>query len=274
MKKIKFLLSGLFLATLSFGQTPYDQWVQRSFSALEADSVEQAEIYLQSALRLEPANPQNFMLLTNLGTIQRQLGKYEDALLAYSSALMIVPKSIPLLNSRAALYSELEQWEKAEEDYTTILYLKEDHEDALYRRGFIRFEKGDTLGARTDFERLIKENKTSAKGRLGIAALLKSSGDYVMAADMYGQVIKANPKQADLYLKRAEVYYLDGKLSKGISDINRSIELRSEDPLAYVVRARLRFAQYDKVSARKDFIKAKELGFKDPMIEEWIRKCK
>lgn len=274
MKKIQIVFAGLFLSFAVMGQTPYDTWVQRSFVALEADSTAQAEDYLKKALRLEPANPQNFMLLTNLGTIQRQLKKYDDALLSYSSALMIVPKSIPLLTSRAALYSEMEQWEKAEEDYTTILYIEEDNEEALYRRGFIRFEEGDTIGARTDFERIIKENKISSKGRLGIAVLLKAAGNYAMAAEMYSQVIKVNPKQAELYLKRAEVYYLDGKLSKGINDINQSIELRNDDPLAYVIRGRLRFAQYDKLSARKDFIYAKELGFRDPVLDEWIKKCK
>lgn len=274
MKRIKYtFLTFLFVAS-AFGQTKYDEWVQRSFVALEADSIAQAELYLQSALRLEPANPQNFMLLTNLGTIQRQLGKSDEALLAYSSALMIVPKSIPLLISRAALYTELEQWSKAEEDYTTILYIEGDHEEALYRRGLVRFEQGDTLGARVDFERLIKENKTSAKGRLGIAALLKASGDYVMAAEMYSQVIKSNPKQAELFLKRAEVYYLDGKLSKGISDINQSIELRPQDPFAYIIRGRIRFAQFDKKSALKDFQQARELGFSDKMLEDWIKKCK
>lgn len=274
MTKIKYSFIGLLFATTAFSQTKYDEWVQRSFVALEGDSIAVAEQYLQNALRLEPANPQNFMLLTNLGTIQRQLGKQQDALLAYSSALMLVPKSIPLLVSRAALYTELEQWPKAEEDYTTILYLEADHEEALYRRGFVRFEQGDTLGARVDFERLVKENKTSAKGRLGIAALLKASGDYAMAAEMYNQVIKANPKQAELFLKRAEVYYLDGKLSKGISDINQSIELRPNDPFAYVVRGRIRFAQFDKRSALKDFLYARELGFSDKMLDEWIKKCK
>ena len=95
-----------------------------------------------------------------------------------------------------------------------------------------------------------------------------------MAAEMYSQVIKSNQKQADLYLKRAEVYYLDGKLSKGITDVNQSIDLKDNDPLAYVVRGRIRFAQYDKKSALQDFLQAKELGFSDPILNDWIKKCK
>lgn len=252
----------------------YDEWVQKSFELLEKNEPEQAESCLKEALRKEPANPQNALLLTNLGTIQRRLGKKEDALISYSSALMLMPRSVMLLGNRAALFAEQEKWEDAEADYTAILYLEEDHEESLYHRGFIRLERGDTLAARTDFERIVKSNPTSSRGRLGIAALLKASKNYVMAAEMYTQVIKANEKQASLYLKRAEVYYLDGKLSKAVSDINRSIELDAEDPMAYLIRGRIRYAQYDRASALEDFQKAKDMGFLDPIVDKMIKKCK
>ncbi len=267
----------LFLLTLfvhvSFAQQGYDDWVSRSFDMLQADSLPQAEEALVEALRLEPANPQNFMLLTNLGTIQRQLGKLDDALLAYSSALMIIPRSEGLLSSRAALYAEMERWEEAEKDYTQILFDEEENEDALYMRGLVRLQREDTIAARKDFERILTFNKTSSKARLGIATLLKAAHNYTMAAELYTQVIRANNATADLYLKRSEVYYLDGKLSKAIDDINQSIGLDPTDPMAYIVRGRIRFAQYDKKSALIDFKKAQSLGFNDALLQDWIKKC-
>ena len=276
MKKLLFILLMSVAVLSAAAQTAmtYDGWVARSFEALEADSVAEAVSCLKEAMRLEPANPQNAMLLTNLGTLERRLGQTDEALLAYSSALMLMPKSVPLLLSRAALYAELEQWPKAEEDYTTILYIEPDQEEALYRRGMVRFERGDTLGARIDFERLVRENTVSSKGRLGIALLLKAAGNYAMAEEMYSQVIKANPNQAELYLKRAEVYYLDGKLSKGISDINRCLELRPDDGMAYMIRGRLRLAQYDKQQALADFRRAAELGVEQTLVDEWVKRCK
>lgn len=273
MKKSAILFSFL-IFTVTLSAQSYNDWVERSFGFMEANDLDNAEESLKSALRLEPANPQNCLLLSNLGTIQRQQGKPEDALLSYSSALMLMPKSILLLGNRAALYSELEKWDEAEADYTTILYLEQDHEESLYRRGVIRLQRGDTLAARTDFERILKSSATSWRGRMGVASMLKASGDYVMAAEMYSQIIKANDKNAELFLRRAEVYYLDNKLSKAANDINRSIELDTEDPLAYVVRGRIRFAQYDKISALKDYETAAEMGFKDPILRELIQKCR
>ena len=95
-----------------------------------------------------------------------------------------------------------------------------------------------------------------------------------MAAEMYSQVIRVNDKQSDLYLKRAEVYFLDNKLAKAIGDINKSIELDPEDPLAYIIRGRIRYAQYDKHSALKDFEKAREMGFDEPFLQELIKKSR
>ena len=201
----------------------YDEWVGKSFDYLEQDSLTQAEYALKQAMKLEPANSQNCLLLTNLGTIQRRLDKPQDALVSYSSALMIMPKSLTLLSSRASLFCELEQWNKAEEDYTTILYIDDNNEDALYRRGLVRKAKGDSIAAKVDFETILKYNPESAKARLGIADLLKNSGDFVMAAEMFSQVIKANQKQPDLYLRRAEIYYMDNKLSKAIRSEERRV---------------------------------------------------
>ena len=166
------------------------------------------------------------------------------------------------------------QWDKAEEDYTRILYIEMDNEEALYRRGLIRLERGDSIAARIDFETILKNNSISAKARLGIAALLKKSHDYVMAAEMYTQVLKGNSENKDILLKRAEVYYLDGKYSKAITDINKSIYIDPDDPMAYMIRGRIRYSQLDNPAALKDFQKAKELGFNEPLVEEWIKKCK
>ena len=53
----------------------YDELITRSFDYLDADSLPEAEEALRKALRIEPGNPGNGMLLLNLGTIQRRQGK-------------------------------------------------------------------------------------------------------------------------------------------------------------------------------------------------------
>ena len=226
------LITAFSFSLYTISAADYNSLVQTSFRYIEQDSLAQAQDALKSALRLEPANSQNCMLLSNLGTIQRRLNNKEEALISYSSALMLAPKSITLLENRAALYSEMEEWDKAITDYTTILYIETDHEESLFRRGLIKITLKDDKAARLDFETILKANPQSAKARIGIALLLRNSGDYMNAADMYTQVIKVNSHQPDLYMKRSEIYYLAGKNSKAADDINFYISKIEDDSYA------------------------------------------
>ena len=175
MRAITFSL--LFAFSSYLFSNDYQTFIDSSFVALENESYESAETYLKKAMRIEPANPNNYILLSNLGTIQRNLHKYDDAVISYSSALMLAPKSLTLLQNRASLYSDLTQWDNACEDYNAILAIDEDNEEALYRRGLIRVEQNDFVAAKSDFERLVKNNANSSLGRMGIATILKSEKD-------------------------------------------------------------------------------------------------
>lgn len=67
----------------AFSQT-YQELSERAVAATEQDSLSLAEKYIEQALKMEPANPHNAMLFSNLGTIQRRQHRYEQALLVYS----------------------------------------------------------------------------------------------------------------------------------------------------------------------------------------------
>ncbi len=54
-----------------FAQT-YQELSDRAIACTEQDSLAQAENYIRQALKLEPANPHNALLFSNLGTIQRR----------------------------------------------------------------------------------------------------------------------------------------------------------------------------------------------------------
>ena len=91
MKKLIFLAVCLLASgMLRFGQT-YQELCDRAVTYTEQDSLPQAETYIRRALKLEPANPHNALLFSNLGTIQRRQRKYEKALESYNFALNIAP---------------------------------------------------------------------------------------------------------------------------------------------------------------------------------------
>ena len=51
----------------------YEQFVEKSFDLLDQNDLLAAGESLKAAMRLEPANPNNYALLMNLGTIIRSM---------------------------------------------------------------------------------------------------------------------------------------------------------------------------------------------------------
>ena len=137
MKKItfSFLLAAFFI--LSAAAQTYNELCERAVAATEQDSLQQAESYIRQALQLEPANPHNALLFSNLGTIQRRQHRYELALESYRMALNIAPMSIPILMNHATLALELGQDDKARADYSQVLEFDPHNREALLMRAYI-----------------------------------------------------------------------------------------------------------------------------------------
>ena len=252
----------------------YDGWITASFDALDEDNNQLAEQCLKNAMRLEPANPQNGLLFVNLGTIQRRLGKLQDAEVSYTCAISLLEENTVAYSTRASLYAEIEQYQKAIDDYSVVISRDPEDEDALYERALCRLMNSDTIGARLDLETIDKFNPKSAKSRLGMAMVYKAMGENAMAVELYDALIKANPKSWSLLRDRAEVYFFSKRLGAAMLDIDKSIQMNGRDPLSYFLRAKIRWAKGDREYARRDLNRAIELGLPQSAAADLIEKMK
>lgn len=252
----------------------YEQWINRSFDYIDQDSIAQAEFCLKQAMRLEPANPRNGMLFQNLGTLQRKLGKLDEAEVSYSCAISLLSDMPNIRLGRAQLYAEMERYQDAIEDYTQLLQSQPHNEDWLYERALCRLMAQDTAGARLDLEFIDTFNPHSAKSRLGMAIVYKAEGQYALALDLYDALIKANPQSWSLLRDRAEVHYLSNRMGAALIDINESIGRNNQDPMSYVLRAQIRYAKGDKEYARRDLNTALEKGISPQIVSQMIEKFK
>jgi len=101
----------------------YDGWIEKAMNAVEKDSLYEAEKYFKNALNTDPANMRNAMLLSNLGTIQRRMGKNKEAIESYTLAINKSPHSVTMLLNRASLYLEMDHLDKAYSDYCNVIDL-------------------------------------------------------------------------------------------------------------------------------------------------------
>ena len=236
------------------------------FDYIEQNRLDSAEIVLKTVLKNDPDNPVNPFLLNNLGTIQRRLGKREEALVSYTAALGTFPKQTVFLEARASLFAEMGQARNAIIDYSSLLEEKPNDEEALYQRGLLYLQIKNTDLAEADFRRMLDLNPNSLYARRGFGSLAKFRGDYEEAEKIYNYLIDKEPEVSDLYAGRAELYLLMQKPGKAFSDINRAIRLagdNSTNPYLYVIRYRIKLLLNEKDSATSDWKKAIALGYKE-----------
>ncbi len=263
----------LFIAFDSFSQT-YEELVSKSADYVEAKEYAAAEEVLKLAMRKEPGNQGNVLLLCNLGTIQRRLGKTDEALISYNSALSKFPSNTLLLQNRAALFCEIDSLDAAKRDYDIILSYDNDNTEALYRRGLIYVSEKNYLAAETDFDRILSIDPDNTLAENSLALVMKSKGDWDSAEEKYTDLIYKYKNVPDFYIGRAECYLELKKLARAKSDLQKALELKSEDPLLYIIKGRLNLRQFDKFNARQDFLKAQELGANEDIIKEYLTLCK
>lgn len=264
----------LFAVTFNLSAQTYEEMVSKAMDFAEQRDYIGAELTLKTAMRKEPDNPGNIILLVNLGTFQRNLGKLEEALISYNAAIAKFPNPKLLLHNRAALYCEMNKLDNALIDYSTLIIDNPKDIEALYRRGLIFIAQNSLLNAENDFNKIVEIEPDNLQAKSSLAMLLKREGKWVEAEVAYTYLLSKNKVNAELYLNRAECYLQMDKLGKAIDDLGKASTYGYNDYPLYILRGQVRLAQYDKVSAREDFNKAKTLGADEATVEQLLKLCK
>lgn len=275
MNKFYTFLFFLFSITFpSIAQT-YEQWIGKSVDHIERNRLDSAEYTLKKALQTDPSNPNNASLLMSLGVIQRESGRYEDAYMTFTAALNNYPDSKLVLHNRAALLCDMERYDEALNDYSEILRLDPSNVQAYYRRGVLHLERKQRDLAEADFRKAQQIDPDNMHALLSNALIYKLDDNWTEAEKMYSRLIdKDENVTSAFYLNRAECYVNTNQIFKASADLKSAEPGERQNPYFYFLRGRVRLAQYDKLAAKADFEKAKQLGYAPEIADEWIKKAK
>lgn len=173
--KLKFIICSLFIITsvASFAQDKsYEEYVEEALTYTESKDYHSAERAYKAALKKEPTNAANVMLYMNLGTIQRDLGKYEEALLAYNLLAEKYPTLKYVLDSRAKLYCDMGLYDNALLDYNAVLIEDPNNVNVLYDRGMVLLSLQKYDEAKADFEKIVSIDKNNLAANVGLARVM------------------------------------------------------------------------------------------------------
>ena len=240
-------ITGLLLLIFAMASTPmvraqsaYYNYIDTAEMKIKKQNWLQAEHYILMALKAEPANKNNSLLISNLATVQRNQKKYIEALKNYDLALAMTPKSVTLLKNRASLYLEIDSLSHAYMDYEKVTLLDREDIESRYYHGLIALRKGQIDVAKADFGDLLRINPYSPYTKEAQATLQKTLGNYEEAIEYYSDLIKMQETPSyHTLLNRAECYLEIEKLNEAETDIRHALAKAPTEAYLYVLRARL-----------------------------------
>ena len=212
----------------------------------------QAESKIMEALRLEPANFSNSLLLANLGLVQTQKGDYNKALQSLSLGLNIAPSSTVLLNNRAHTYLLMDSISPAIKDLDKSLGIDSLQEWALQTRAYIYLQDSDISGASKLFNKIKREFPKNSSVYSGLAAIEETEGNMDKALENYRIALSMKPdddeaREAYIFLLIKSEQYTDAR-----SQIRNALEINPENPMFYLLRGYLHRLNFRMDEAQAD----------------------
>lgn len=267
MKKILFAVIAALFSILIVAAGDYLKYIELADEAVAKQDWNRAEELLRAAMQSEPSNPQNVMLLSNVGMFQYYRGEDSLALHTLSEARAIAPASTVILKNRATVLIHMGREDDALKDYDKVIEMDSLNYDAYFNRGYIRFTRGDSIGAKADFEILERLRPDDPNTLLVLAVMYSNQGKYDESISYYNSLIKKVEK-AEYYTGRAMCRLAKGDLAEASDDIGRGLELDPEDGELYYCRAYLHILQYRDEDARADAALALRHGIPQSRIDD------
>ncbi len=247
--------------------------------ALKADSLmteehwaEAAEAYRQ-ALRLEPGNALNPLLMCNLGMCLNEAGDMDGAIVTLTDARRMMPRSSVAALYRAQVFRRAGLDDEAAADLTDALAIDSTLVEPRLIRGMISLKTGLTDSARHDFAFLSqlpgKEAKIAAA--TGNALLFMALGDYRQAIPPLSTLIEEFPSDSDWLGRRALCRILTVDPAGASEDLAEAMRSDPENAELYLYRAMLGKMRYRNEEAKYDSRHAITLGLDPEYVEQMMK---
>lgn len=237
----------------------YLKYISESDSLCKLSDYQSAEDKLIKAISVEPENPMNVLLMSNIGILRHYLGNDSAALKILDEASLLAPKSVTVRNNKAKVLASLGKLPEAEREYAEIANLDSNIVEPVYMQAIInlkinRLQKADSLSG--NIYKRFPENLQAQEAR---AYYLVAAKRFQEAIPLLNKVVKAEPVSFN-YSQRAYCNLMLGNLNEASADISSALATDSMNPELYAYRAILNKMRFRPDDSKKDIEKAIQFG--------------
>jgi len=219
---------------------------------------------LDRAMRENPSNDMNVLLLSNTGMLNYYAGRDSMALERLNMARRLAPSSVTVLCNRARVLTSMGRVEQALRDYDSATSLDSTALEPYYYRGLILLSVNDTL-ARHDLRTLARLAPDNLMTHRALAIYDSERQAWEEALPHYNVLVDNEP-DAQLYADRAVCRLKTGDYQGASDDISRGMELDACCADLYVARALYDRLTYNSDEAMDNVRRAIDLGASQPRI--------
>lgn len=238
---------------------PYYILVGEAEEALADDRLDDAAARLREAMQVDPDNPGNVLLLSNLGVIYWRCDEDSLALDVLNEANRRAPSMVTVLLNRGRLLLDMGHNREAFEDFNEVVALDSVNCPARYYRGTMSLYGGRLDMAEKDFDVLKRLKPKALDTAVALSALYSLSGRDREAIPYFERLVEEDPAP-EYFAGLAGCLLALQNYSRAAEVIEGGLKRYSHDPELYYYRAWLNRDRYRLDDARADAAKAVEYG--------------
>ncbi|PID26810.1 MAG: hypothetical protein CR982_08315 [Candidatus Cloacimonadota bacterium] len=174
------------------------------------------------------SEPQFYLAYFNRGFSYLKKGKNNEAIRDIESSIPIFKEDVKVLKKVGAIFGKLKRFDKAEEMYKRVLWLKEDDVESMRLLGVLYGELNDREKQIESYEGLIKISKRDLSSLRELGKAYLDTAQYEKAIDVLTKAIDIK-KDSDTIINRGVAYKHLKQDGKAVADYVEAIKQLSEE---------------------------------------------
>jgi len=182
----------------------------------------QAESECRIALKKDPGMPEALLVL---GTIQKEQGKLDQAMVSFNKSIAADPKYAMGFVNRGLIELKRGDTASAIADFQEAIRLRSANSTAHYGLGKAYTQTGQLDEAYKELNISLSLQKNSAPTHIAMGNVYQLQGNSVAAMREYKSAISVKAESEEAYLKLADIYQGRGDLEAAVVNLRSGLEL-------------------------------------------------